>query len=104
MNDFEDQLQQKNTDMEQQLQLVSDLDVEIKRLQVIYSIARLNIFLPLFPMKETKAWFVCRTCIRTLFLHKTLKIIEQKPKQTGDQGLEMSIWFDFSSPEPKAHR
>ena len=36
VNDFEDQLQQKNADMEQQLQLVSDLDVEIKRLQVIY--------------------------------------------------------------------
>ena len=37
VNDFEDQLQQKNADMEQQLQLVSDLDVEIKRLQVNYS-------------------------------------------------------------------
>lgn len=34
VNDFEDQLQQKNNDMEQQLQLVADLDVEIKRLQV----------------------------------------------------------------------
>jgi len=36
VTDFEDQLQQKNADMEQQMQLVSDLDLEIKRFQVKY--------------------------------------------------------------------
>ena len=39
VNDFEDQLQQKNSDMEQQLQLVSDLDIEIKRLQVTLTLS-----------------------------------------------------------------
>ena len=52
VNDFEDQLQQKNSDMEQQLQLVSDLDVEIKRQQVI-SFAKIRLYAsPTFTYKR----------------------------------------------------
>lgn len=34
VNDYEDQIQKKTQDMDQQVQLVSDLDSEVKRLQV----------------------------------------------------------------------
>lgn len=37
VNDYEDQIQKKTQDMDQQVQLVSDLDSEVKRLQVSHT-------------------------------------------------------------------
>lgn len=42
VNDYEDQIQKKTQDMDQQVQLVSDLDSEVKRLQVSHTDWKIN--------------------------------------------------------------
>lgn len=64
VNDYEDQIQKKTQDMDQQVQLVSDLDSEVKRLQVSHTDWKINAqkfpilkFLPIFsPLNTVIGW------------------------------------------------
>lgn len=64
VNDYEDQIQKKTQDMDQQVQLVSDLDSEVKRLQVSHTDWKINAqkfpilkFLPIFsPLNTVSGW------------------------------------------------
>lgn len=64
VNDYEDQIQKKTQDMDQQVQLVSDLDSEVKRLQVSHTDWKINAqkfptlkFLLIFsPLNTVSGW------------------------------------------------